>query len=374
MIRSRSRGSWMLRAALVTLLGSALSCSEASCTEATRCMDGVSQNGHGPARPVGPRRKNCKEAQLFVQSSCIWYYWECLMQRVATDMPMSTSMILRPTGGTINQSSCCMLPASPCTHRTWQPSKTGVNTSILHWRISSGLLGPLAGMPVAPELWTHWISMLRDFGAGGWELSAHVKSPAWLRTLHITRLWCLGRRVRWWRCRPQAFQRRIKSRRRRKQHHLSPQVGWLLMTALNELLLGHHLDALCALLVSGLSATSGILLRHFGPLTWSSSRQQACAACISLPCMPTLCSRSYASGLPSPATYPRSWLFGVRHRLLGPPLVGPIWLPIHHPRSIQAVPMWFLSYLEVASLPTVGCLSMDLHDDVLEEALADRAT
>eukprot|EP00439_Symbiodinium_sp_Y106_P072520 s514_g13.t1 len=35
--------------------------------------------------------------------------------------------------------------------------------------------------------------------------------------------------------------------------------------------------------------------------------------------------------------------------------------------------MWFLSYLEVASLPTVGCLSMDLHDDVLEEALADRA-
>ena len=37
--------------------------------------------------------------------------------------------------------------------------------------------------------------------------------------------------------------------------------------------------------------------------------------------------------------------------------------------------MWFLSYLEVASLPTVGCLSMDrdpLHDDVLAEALADR--
>ena len=188
MIRSRSRGSWIFRAAFATLIGSALSFSEASCTEATRCMDGVSQNGHGPARPVGPRRRNCKAAQLFVQSSCIWYYWECLMQRVATDMPMSTSITLRPTGGTINQSSCCMLPASPCTHRTWQPSKTGVNTSILHWRISSGLPGPLAGMPVPPKLWTHWISMLSDSGAGSWELSAHVKSHAWLRTLHITRL------------------------------------------------------------------------------------------------------------------------------------------------------------------------------------------
>ena len=139
--------------------------------------------------------------------------------------------------------------------------------------------------------------------------------------------------MRWWRCRPQAFQRRIKSRRRRKPHNLSPQVGWLLVTVLNELLLGHHLDALCALLVLGLSETSRILRRHFDLLTWSSSRQQACAACISLPCMPTLCSSPYASGLPSPATYPRLWFLGVRHRLLGLPLVGPIWLPIHHPRS-----------------------------------------
>ena len=170
-----------------------------------------------------------------------------------------------------------------------------------------------------------------------------MKYHAWPRTLHITRLRCLGRRVRWWRCRPKAFLKRTKSRRTRKPRDLSPQVGRLLVAVLNELLLGHHLDALCALLVSGISGTSGILLRIFDLLTWSRSRPQACVACISLLCVPALCSspssvldlwhRSVhagslsASRLPSLATYPRLWFLGVRHCLLGHPLVDPIWLP-----------------------------------------------
>ena len=168
-------------------------------------MDGVSQNGHGPARPVGPRRRNCKAAHSFVQSSCIWYYWECLMQREATDVPMSTSITLRqnwrhhPPEQLLHAASLSLYPQNMAAIKDWCKRQYPALACIL-WTPWT-----MAGMPAAPKLWTHWTSMPSDSGAGSWEPSTHVKYHAWPRTLHITRLRCLGRRVRWWRCRPRPF-------------------------------------------------------------------------------------------------------------------------------------------------------------------------
>ena len=271
MIRFRSRGSWIFWAALAltqtTLIWSTLFFSGASCTGATKCMAGVSLNGHVPARLVGPRRRNCNAAHSFVRSSCIWSYWECLMRRAATDVPMSTSIILRNNGGTINQSHCCMLPASPCTHRTWRLLKTGVDTGILRWRISSGLPGPLAGMPAAPELWTQWTSWtmcpLRKgrtlhciAGQDPSGLITCLQNYRWKLCMHLTRVLCAGRRFRRWRHKPQAHSRRKCRRQPRTTCNTLiirngyAQVWRLLLAGLRQLLLRRPLDDRCALVTS----------------------------------------------------------------------------------------------------------------------------
>ena len=271
MIRFRPRGSWIFWAALAltqtTLIWSTLFYSGASCTGATKCMAGVSLNGHVPARLVGPRRRNCNAAHSFVRSSCIWSYWECLMRRAATDVPMSTSIILRKNGGTINQSHCCTLPASPCTHQTWRLLKTGVDTGILRWRISSGLPGPLAGMPAAPELWTPWTSWtmcpLRKgrtlhciAGRDPSGLITCLQNYRWRLCMHLTRVLCAGRRFRRWRHKPQAHSRH-KCRRQPRTTRSTliirngyAQVWRLLLAGLRQLLLCRPLDDRCALVTS----------------------------------------------------------------------------------------------------------------------------
>ena len=311
-------------------------------------------------------------------SSCTWFSWTCARRLEATIETIGTSTPSATDGPSMHRVMSWLQLLHPSTPPGWRTQGLGVDLHIHHWHTSYGRHPRPELYAVVLKRWMNWTKLLHFStpalgGAAYWKgrpLNPLCSGKIGSRLGSASTLTCLGRKYRQWRLRLQAPRHRSSRRRRRKHSQTALQVLRMRLSGPWRL---QWIDVLCQCALQGfqrvLQPRVRSLLVKVAPLITTTDVSACSRHNVTVWEHWVLCTRHLSPPLRHP------WF---RPRYTGPAVGRPYCTcastPAHHPRSIQAIPI-FLGCLEVARLFSVGCSCMDrdpLHDDVLAEALADR--
>ena len=324
---------------------------------ATRSTIGMSQTDPLLAPIASLEQTNFELQQTFAETSCTWCCWECLTELAATKIIIDTSMNSSTAGQDMTRNRSWLLLVPPYMHQTLCPSRSGVNMCTLNWPTICGYRGMSESSAAA-----HWPCT---------RLTSREPSRK-LRpgTRPTPRRLCLGKQLRPRKLRPQAWPRPRYRRPRNKTLTWHQQVAarlnatwgsWLALLAP----CAHQLQGLCRVL----------LLQGVVPLIQYVATRSAFTQALRSPSIRTI----------------PTLLHGIQETSLGPHVAGPgqnnappavpnrplrfrpLWVDrtfcLHLPPSRLGFPPQPYYRLFLRSLCSA---TMDpLHDDVLEEALAD---